>query len=367
MPRLFPKEDADFEVSISTHSIVRTILLVLFAVVLMAAISRSVRTLSLIGVAFFLSLALNAPVHWLADRLPGKRRGSRTLATAISVVVILIALVGFIAAIVPPLATQTTDFVKGVPRLVEDTKRGDGPIGRFVVNNGLQGQVDKLSTELSAKVDNISTTAFTTATRLGGSFIAVLTVSVLTVMMLTEGPKWRELFEQLMPKRHKAHAAKLSGEMYKVIQGYVNGQVLLAAIAAILMLPMLFAMHVSYPVALMVVVFICGLIPMVGHTIGAIIVTTVALFTSLGAALVILAYYILYQQIENYVVQPKLQANTTNMSPLLVFLSVIIGVNFGGLLGGLVAIPVAGCLRILVLDYLERRDMITEKQPTKAT
>src|SRR4029079_13874240 len=86
--------------------------------------------------------------------------------------------------------------------------------------------------------------------------------------------------------------------------------------------------------------------------------TTVALFNSLPAAIIILAYYSLYQQIENYVVQPKLQANSTNMSPLLVFSAVIIGVSFSGLLGGLVAIPVAGCLRIYVLDFLERRKLL---------
>ena len=121
---------------------------------------------------------------------------------------------------------------------------------------------------------------------------------------------------------------------------------------------MLFILGISYPVALMVIVFICGLIPMVGHTIGAIIVTLVALFTSPVAAVIILCYYILYQQIENYLIQPRIQANSTNMSPLLVFASVIIGVNFGGIFGGLVAIPVAGCLRIAALDYLHSKKIL---------
>jgi predicted PurR-regulated permease PerM len=109
-----------------------------------------------------------------------------------------------------------------------------------------------------------------------------------------------------------------------------------------------------------VVVFICGLIPLSGHTIGAVIVTTVALFHSPWSAIVILAYYILYQQIENYIIQPRIQANSTNMSPLLVFSAVIIGVNFGGLFGGLVAIPVMGCVRIALLDYLRTKHIIEE-------
>lgn len=97
---------------------------------------------------------------------------------------------------------------------------------------------------------------------------------------------------------------------------------------------------------------------MVGHTIGAIFVSIVALFTSPWAALIVLGYYFLYQQIENYLVQPRIQANATNMSPLLVFVSVIIGVNFGGIFGGLVAIPIAGCIRIVALDFLHTKNII---------
>lgn len=358
MARLFPKDNSDFEVTISTHTIVRVILLFAITYLLFIAIRRSTHTLTLIGVAIFLSLALNAPVHWLANRLPGRRRGSRSLATALSVIVILALLAAFLYAIVPPLARQTTSFIQQVPQLVRDTQNGTGPIGHFVASHHLQSQVQNLSDQLSGRFGSVSVSALSTVSKIGSSIFAVLTVIVLTVMMLTEGPNWRVIFEQLIPTKRKEHVLELSRGMNKVIQGYVNGQVLLAAIASILILPMLFILHISYPIALMVIVFICGLIPMVGHTIGAIIVTTIALFNSIPSAIIILAYYILYQQIENYVVQPRIQANSTNMSPLLVFVSVILGVNFGGLLGGLVAIPVTGCLRILVLDYLSRRDVL---------
>jgi len=184
----------------------------------------------------------------------------------------------------------------------------------------------------------------------------------LTFMMLIEGPRWIRLFEDMVPDEHHPRLRRLSADMYRVVKGYVNGQVMLAAIAAVLLLPAMFILGISYPIALMVVVFVCGLIPLVGHTIGAVIVTTVALFHSPLAAIIILAYYILYQQIENYIIQPRIQANSTNMSPLLVFASVIVGVNFGGLFGGLVAIPVAGCARILVIDILKRKHILTETE-----
>jgi predicted PurR-regulated permease PerM len=179
-------------------------------------------------------------------------------------------------------------------------------------------------------------------------------------MMLIEGPHWLGVITEFFPTKKQAYARKLGHDMYKVIRGFVNGQVILAAIASLLISPMLFILHISYPIALIFVIFICGLIPMVGHTIGAIIVTLVALFHSFPAAAAILVYYIVYQQLENYVIQPRIQANTTNLSPLLVFAAIVVGVSFSGLLGGLVAIPIMGCIRVIVVDQIERRHILHE-------
>jgi predicted PurR-regulated permease PerM len=180
-------------------------------------------------------------------------------------------------------------------------------------------------------------------------------------MMLIEGPRVYNFFRELIPGHKRKNSDRLALEMYGVIKGYINGQVTLAALASLLIVPVLFLLHVPYALALTVIVFICGLIPMVGHTIGAVIVTLVALSQSPGVALIVLSYYILYQQMENYLIQPRIQANSTNMSPLLVFISVIVGVSFGGLFGGLFAIPVAGCIRIAVLDYLKNHEFIADK------
>ena len=359
--KLFKSPESELEVTVSNQTIVRFIGIVVLAVIAFLAIRMSMTALTWIGTALFLALALNAPVHWLASRLPkGKgKKDRRGLATAVSIIVIILALGGFLAAIIPPIAKQTTSFIKSVPSLVKDVKDENGTVGSFVRRYHLEGQVDKISQQLSTKAGDISTSAISTISKVGSSIFASLTILVLTIMMLFEGPKWVELGYKVIPSGKRAHVKKLAHKMLRVIQGYVNGQVTLAALASVLIVPMLFIMGVSYPFALMVVVFVCGLIPMVGHTIGAIICTIVALFTSLPAALVVLGYYILYQQIENYTLQPKIQANSTDMSPLLVFIAVLFGASFGGLLGALVAIPVMGCIRILVLDYLERRDILT--------
>jgi predicted PurR-regulated permease PerM len=358
MARLFPKDNADFQVKISTQSIVKLIAIFALAVVAFGLLQKMSHVLGLIGIAFFFSLALNTPIKWVAKNLPKRKKDNRALAIGITMAVVVALLIGFLVSVLPPLSKQTVSIIKDVPSLVEGTQTGVGPIGRFVQTYNLQDQVETLSEELSSRVGNIGSSAISTVGRVGSSVISLLTVIVLTIMMLAEGPKWTRLSRQLIATKHRGHVESLVIEMNKVVQGYVNGQVVLALAAAVLIAPMFFILDISYPLALVGIVFICGLIPMVGHTIGAVIVTFVALFTSLPAALIILSYYILYQQIENYAVQPRVQANTTNMSPLLVFVALLLGGSIGGLLGAIVAIPVMGCIRILVLDFIKRRDVL---------
>lgn len=354
------------EWTVSNRTVLRVVGMVVVAMLFLAALRKASHALTLIGTAFFLALALNAPVHWIASHLPGKRRGSRKLGTAISFLFVVLFLFGFLASIVPPLVKQTSNFIQQVPSLVDDVRNEDTSLGRFVRKYNLENQTDKLSKQLSERVDNIGSGAVSTFTKISSSIFAALTVLVMTFMMLIEGPRILHFWGQLLPSKDRPRVRRLKSSMYKVVKGYVNGQVLLAALASVFIFVWLLILGVSYPIALMVIVFICGLIPMVGHTIGAVIVSLVALFQSPLTALLVLAYYILYQQIENVVIQPKVQSNSTGISPLLVFVSVIIGVSFGGLLGGLVAIPVAGCLRILIVDYLESSGKITRKDAHQA-
>jgi len=357
------KKYSKVEITIASSTVVRILLLILVSVLALTALRKATHALTLLFIAFFLSLALNAPVHWIALRLPGSSRGNRTLATATAFVAIVLLLGGFIASIAPPLARQTSSFIHQAPRIVEDLHNQNTSVGAFVRNHHLSAQIDKFSRQLSERLKALSGSAFSTVTRITSSVFSVLTVLVLTFMMLIEGPRWAAVTERLVPDSKEAHFKKVAHDMYKVIKGYVNGQVFLAALASVLIIIPLLILHVSYPVALMVIIFICGLIPLVGHSIGAVIISTIALFHSVPAAIIIFCYYILYQQLETYLVQPRIQANATDMSPLLVFSSVIIGVSFSGLLGGLVAIPIAGCLRIAVLDYLNRNKLI-EPVPT---
>ena len=355
-------KDNTVELKVSNQTVIRVLLLTIISFIFLTALQKATNALIIIFTAFFLALALNLPVHWLAVRIPGKRRGNRTLATAMSFFIITAFLIGFLASIVPPLVKQTSNFIDVAPSLVKDVRREDSELGRFIRKYKLEDQTDKYSGELTDRLGNIGGTAVNSFIKITTSLLSTLTILVLTFMMLVEGPRWMAFARRLVPGAKQDHFEQIMKDMYAVITGFVNGQVILAALAAVLMLIPFFAFGISYPIALMAIVFICGLIPMVGHIIGALIISSVALLTSPFAAIGVLAYYIAYQQAENYILQPKIQSNTTNLTPLLVFSSVVIGVSFSGLLGGLVAIPIAGCLKVLVMDYLETRKLLTEPE-----
>jgi predicted PurR-regulated permease PerM len=366
MFKLFKKDSLpELEVTVSNQTVLRVLALVFGAIIFITAVGQASYPLLLIASAFFLSLALNAPVHWIARHLPGKLRGQRTTATAIAFILVIGILGGFLASVVPPLIHQTENFVSAAPGLINDLRDSNSPVGGLVQRYNLQDEINNFSSEIGAKLKASSGTIISGISTVGSSILAVITILALTVMMLVEGPRILAFGRELIPEGKRNHADHLAREMYRVIKGYINGQVTLAALAAVIITPFFFILNVSYPIALMAIVFICGLIPMVGATIGAVIVSLVALATSPVAALVIFLIYLLYQQIENYVIQPKIQANSTDMSPLLIFSSVLIGVSFGGLFGGLFAIPIAGCIRIVILDYLRNHHYIADNPTIK--
>ncbi len=348
----------EVSLTISARTVVKVIFIIIATVIALKALQMAAHALLLVFTSIFFALALNAPVSWVARKVPGKLRGNRAFATTVSFILVVLVLSAFIASLIPPVVRQTRSLIDSAPRIVRETRDENSDLGHFIKRYHLEPQVTKFSKELSSHLGNVSGSAVSTVSKVGSSIFSVLTILALTFMMLVEGPRWIKFGIELTPRRKRKETKDVLHDMYRVIRGYVNGQVLLAAIAACMLLPGLLIFGVSYPVALLGVVFICGLIPMIGHTIGAVIVTIVALFTSPLSALGILAYYILYQQIENYLIQPRLQANSTNMSPLLVFASVVVGVSFSGLFGGLVAIPIAGCIRILILDQLRNRKLI---------
>ncbi|MEO5627961.1 MAG: AI-2E family transporter [Candidatus Saccharimonadales bacterium] len=347
--KLFTKR-AGVTINLSTEAVIRTIVLVIAALIFIKIFGRVGYQLQLIGISAFLALALNPAVTSLSKRLHIK---SRIGATGLAYVVVITLLVAFVALVVPPLVRQTNDFVRTVPDTIKDLKNEDTTVGKFVKRYNLQSQIDKVSGDLSDKAGDAPSLVLSTAGRVGGAFIAMITIFVLTFMMLVEGPLWLDRFFSIMPSEKRKPYRDLARKMYKVVTGYVNGQVLIAAIAAAFAFTALtIAGHFTSgstvnPAALAGIVFLFGLIPLIGNTLAAIVVVIICLFSSVPLAIIMAIYFPVYQQIENATLQPLIQAKSNQLTPLLVFVAALLGAGFGGLLGAFVAIPAAGCLRIL--------------------
>jgi predicted PurR-regulated permease PerM len=166
---------------------------------------------------------------------------------------------------------------------------------------------------------------------------------------------WVERFFGLLSERSQERWRKNANAIYRTVGGYVTGNLLISLIAGSLTTVVLLIMGVPYAVALGLIVAILDLIPLAGATIAAILIGTVAFLHSVPAGIVVVVFFVLYQQLENHVLQPIVYGRTVQLSPLTVLVSILIGAELAGVLGALAAIPVAGAFQVLILDWLHHR------------
>ncbi|MET1033083.1 MAG: AI-2E family transporter, partial [Candidatus Saccharimonadales bacterium] len=219
-------KSGDVNITMSNRTVVRILMIIVAFMIGLGAIQKASHALLLLFTAFFLALALNAPVHWLGQHLPGKRRGNRTTATIISFLIVVLLLGGFLASIVPPLVRQTNNFISAAPKIVQDAKSDNSEIGKFISRYNLESQVQNFSDQLGQRLKSASGAAVSTVGKVSSSIFSVLTILVLTFMMLIEGPRWLKLFKDMLPDDEEEHAERVALDMYKVVKGYVNGQVI---------------------------------------------------------------------------------------------------------------------------------------------
>jgi predicted PurR-regulated permease PerM len=162
-----------------------------------------------------------------------------------------------------------------------------------------------------------------------------------------------------MRPESQARWRSVGNDIYRTVGGYVTGNLLISLIAGVSTSIVLAVLGVPYWVALGLIVGILDLIPLAGATIAGIIISTVAFLHSIPAGIIVVVFFIVYQQIENHVLQPIVYGRTVQLSPLAVLISVLIGAELAGVLGALAAIPVAGTLQVLLLDYLRHRRAAT--------
>lgn len=344
-------------VSINTETIIKVLGLTVMFMLLIKFIGNVTHQLTLVGVAAFLAMALNPAVVWITHKLKSK---SRTRATGFAYLIVLSVLAGLLWLVVPPLVQQTSDFIEDIPETIESFKTQDSATARFVRRHDLNQQLDRWSNDLSNRTGDLIDPALNTASRALSTVVSIITVLVLTFMMLVEGPMWFERLLALQPEDKRQQRRKIAQRMYRVVTGYVNGQVLIAAIAASFSLVALLIGNVLFDasvnaVALAGITFVFGLIPLIGNILGAAIIVLMTLFVSTPFAIAVAVFFLVYQQIENITIQPYIQSRGNQLTPLMVFVAALLGAGFGGLLGALAAIPIAGCLRILLEEKFNKQ------------
>ena len=347
--------DRQVVVNISNRTIVRTILWVVLTIMLYHFIGRITHPLTLIFASFFLALALNPVVSLISRKLHIK---SRVRAAAVAYLTVLVILGVFLTLITPPLVRQTRDFINDVPQIVNNFQQQNTGIARAARKYNVDQKLSQSAKDFASKYSNFGGTLLDTGKRVIGAIVSVLAVIVLTFMMLVEGPRWMNVILGALPDKNCAHHKKVIHRMYKAVSGFVNGQVILAAVAGTCSLIALeIASHLlAVPinaVALAGIVAVIGLIPLFGNPISSSIVILVCLLNSGSLALVMLIYFLVYYQIENMTLQPYIQSRINQLTPLLVLIAALLGIGFGGLLGAIVAIPVASAIKILIEEYYE--------------
>jgi predicted PurR-regulated permease PerM len=344
----------------------RTILVVLGILLatlgILAFVYLAWHVITWILIAVFLALALNPAVEFFEQR--GLRRG---YSTGLVVIVALGAIVGLGFLLIPPLIDQVRSFIAYVPQVVDDLTRGRGPFGflqtKYQIVNRVREAIEKQG---AGGVLGITGAGLAVARGVVTAVAGAVAIGFLTFFMLLDGRRLVERFYNFLPAETRPRWQRIGTEIYRTVGGYVTGNVLISVIAGTASAIALFVLGSDYAIALAVVVGVLDLIPLAGATLAAILVSTVV-FVELGwvKGLIIIVFFVVYQQLENHVLQPVIYGRTVQLSPLVVLISVLIGAELAGILGALAAIPVAGMVQAIGREFLARRAETAPKpEPT---
>ena len=323
----------------------------LLAWTLWGSLGRAATAITLLLVSFVLALALSP----LVDRLTGRMTRGAAVATVFGGLVVAIVLVGLL--VVPPVVTQGSALAQQAPQYVQDLL--DTPWVRELDRH--YDVIDRAEQELLSRLTDQTFLEGVLGGILGAGRAVVsgvfqtLTVLVLTLYLLASLPRVKNAAYALVPASRRPRVVSLSEEIMRRVGTYAIGQVGIATLNAVASWVMMTIVGVPYAAVLAVTVGLLGLIPMIGATLGAAIVSVVAFFDEPRKALVVLIYYIVYQQVENYVIAPRVMQRTVSVPGTVTIIAALIGGTLLGVLGALLAIPVAAGLLLLYDEVLVPR------------
>ena len=347
----------------------RTVLAVLGIVIAVVVILRLLwlahTVLTWVLIAVFLSLALNPLVVWV-QRHVVHRRGAAVAVTMVSALAVVATLGGLF---VPVVVGQLGDFVDAVPDYVADLTAGRGPLGFLETEYHIVERLrESIESGGTGRILGYSGTAFAITKSVVTVIVAAITIVVLVIFMLLEGPRWIERGLSLLPPESEERWRRIGEKVNVTVGGYVSGALLIALIAGVVSSIALSIAGVPYALALGLLVALLDLVPLAGATIATVLVSTIAFLDSVPVGIAILIFFVLYQQLENHVLYPVVYSRTVELSPLVILIAVLVGASLAGIIGALAAIPVAGTIQVLVLEWFDyRRERLTSSRPEGTT
>lgn len=351
-------------IQIATETFVRFWLVLAGFALAVYTIYNSLTGLIIVGSAFFIAVALYVPVNRLARRLPGKSRPLATLAAFVAIILILSAIL-FLA--VPPILQQTSKLLTTLPSLVATVSERSQFLSELVQEYNIEAQMQEtlasMQSDLTRWAAGLGTNIISSIGGLLSALAQIFLVLVIAFLMLVEGPVWTKRVWGLYHDKEKlARSQKVALQMQAVVSGYVNGQLTVSGIGALVAGGAVFVISMIFPfvpsnlaLPTIAITFVLSLIPMFGATLAGITVFLLIAIGNFPAAIIYAIFFTLYQQIENNFIAPVIQSKKNDLSPLEVIVSVTIGLYLFGLAGGIISIPIAGCIKVLLEDYLEHR------------
>jgi predicted PurR-regulated permease PerM len=348
-------EDPEVRVkpTIDTRSALRAVAVVMAAVGAVWILYLLRTPLSWLFIAGFIAIAVSGPVNYLS------RRMKRGLAIMFVYLGILMVPVAMLALLVPPIVDQVNTLVDDAPQYADDVTQFVNDNERLRELNedyDITGKLQEEAAKLPGKVGDAAGVLADIGIGLVNGIFAGVTILLLSIFMVGAGPRWRRTFMEVQATRNPQRAEawnRMFDRVGAAVGNYVLGALVQATIAGVSAYIVLLAIGAPSPAALAVVVFLLDLIPLIGATIGAVVVGIVTLFGDIPLDPIVWTIYsVIYQQIENNVIQPRIQARAVQLEPFLVIVSVLFGSALFGLPGALLAIPVAASIQIAVREYL---------------
>ena len=324
--------------------------------VLWSVLSNLSTVLGLLAVSVLFTIFLT-PLVDLTQRRLHVRRG---LAVGVVFVLGIGIVVGIGYLFTSPIYNSSNNFTRDLPQVIRDAERGRGEIGRVLKNLGVEGWARDNLPGIRRSLGQSDGPLAQAGLALVSGFVAAVTTMILVFLMLLEAPRISTWLFDLFPATRSERIRRIGSDAARAVSGYVIGNLVISAMAGTAAYIALRILGVRFAFVLALWVAFADLLPLIGATLGAIPPIFVGLLDSSENALILLIFFVLYQLFENHVLQTTVMAKTVKLNPLGVLLAVIIGVQLAGLLGALMAIPVAGAIQVVLRDVWPEQQSVVE-------